>query len=725
MNMRIRPAMSSGLAVALLSFVVSAQVRADVNVLPSLQVTDRFETPLHLEQRNDTGSRLGLTAFETPATVNVIDQEQMQALGLRTMTEAYRAAPGITAGNHPAEPGVTSMRGFSRSATGYLIDGIPAIDPLLVSRNYDTWNFERIEVLKGPASVLHGTGALAGAINVVTRKPRLGADDAQAAFGYGSFGSVRAGVGGNKAVGDRLALRGDFSYSRSDGYVDDTDSRTTGVTTGLLFTPTDRVSLALSFDYFHDESTTPYEGTPLLPAAVALRPSGVVRTADGRVIDRSVRERNYNVRDGIAESDSYWLRGSVDVDLSERWRFVNELNLYSADRDWINSEDFTYNAGTGLLDRTTTKILHDHEFWSNRAYFSFDGELSGMRNRFSAGVEYVATDFGTVRRFGSVDAVDPFAPDRGLFPTPDDAVNFDTRQDFDSEVETRAVFVDNALNLTPEWILLAGLRYEDLDLDRRIDNLNTGVSTTFGRNFHSLSWRFGTVYDLTADAKIFAQYNRAVSPIGSLLLSSLANASFDLSSGTSVEVGIKSLLWGGRAVLTAALYQVEQDDILTRDPATPALVVQGGSQRARGMEVELALTLTPQWQLGLNGAILDPEFTTLRDAAGNDLAGKRPSNVSKHTFNLHTSYALQQLPLTMGLSVQGVGDFYTDNANTIRVDGHARLDAMLAYRLSHGTLTLRGRNLTDEFYAEWSGYSASQVYLAAPRSFELSWSAAF
>ena len=273
------------------------------------------------------------------------------------------------------------------------------------------------------------------------------------------------------------------------------------MTTGLLFTPTDRVSLALSFDYFHDESTTPYEGTPLLPAAVALRPSGVVRTADGRVIDRSVRERNYNVRDGIAESDSYWLRGSVDVDLSERWRFVNELNLYSADRDWINSEDFTYNAGTGLLDRTTTKILHDHEFWSNRAYFSFDGELSGMRNRFSAGVEYVATDFGTVRRFGSVDAVDPFAPDRGLFPTPDDAVNFDTRQDFDSEVETRAIFVDNA-STTPEWILLAGLRYEDLDLDRRIDNLNTGVSTTFGRNFHSLSWRFGTVYDLTADANL-------------------------------------------------------------------------------------------------------------------------------------------------------------------------------------------------------------------------------
>ena len=169
MNMRIRPAMSSGLAVALLSFVVSAQVRADVNVLPSLQVTDRFETPLHLEQRNDTGSRLGLTAFETPATVNVIDQEQMQALGLRTMTEAYRAAPGITAGNHPAEPGVTSMRGFSRSATGYLIDGIPAIDPCWFRAM--TPAPERIEVLKGPASVLHGTGA-PGAINVVTRKPR-------------------------------------------------------------------------------------------------------------------------------------------------------------------------------------------------------------------------------------------------------------------------------------------------------------------------------------------------------------------------------------------------------------------------------------------------------------------------------------------------------------------------------------------------------------------------
>src|SRR5690606_1243384 len=116
-------------------------------------------------------SRLGLSKRELPATVEVIDRDTIEMLGLRNLIEVYRSAPGVTAGNIPGSPASVAMRGFSD--VGYLFDGVRAADPALISRNLDTWNFERVEILKGPASVIQGTGALGGTINLVPRQPSL------------------------------------------------------------------------------------------------------------------------------------------------------------------------------------------------------------------------------------------------------------------------------------------------------------------------------------------------------------------------------------------------------------------------------------------------------------------------------------------------------------------------------------------------------------------------
>ena len=94
-----------------------------------------------------TGSRLGLSVRETPASIEVVTQQQMQLQGLRNVEEVYATIPGVTAGNLPGEPGMTSMRGFSSSAISYLFDGVRAADSSMMSRNFDSFNFEKIEVL--------------------------------------------------------------------------------------------------------------------------------------------------------------------------------------------------------------------------------------------------------------------------------------------------------------------------------------------------------------------------------------------------------------------------------------------------------------------------------------------------------------------------------------------------------------------------------------------------
>ncbi len=178
-------------------------------------------------------------------------------------------------------------------------------------------------------------------------------------------------------------------------------------------------------------------------------------------------------------------------------------------------------------------------------------------------------------------------------------------------------------------------------------------------------------------------------------------------------------------MVTTSLYQIEQDDILTRDPQQPPLVRQGGSLRSRGIELDARLDVTPQCRVGLNAALQRVEYTELRDPGGRDLSGRRPPNSANFLLNAYTSYRFGSIPLSVGGSVRHVGSSYTDDANTIKIEPYTLLDAFLAYEIGGGTLMLRGRNLTNALYVEWSGFGAQQLYLGAPLSADLTYNIRF
>jgi hypothetical protein len=123
-----------------------------------------------LDSPTPVGSRLGLTPRETPATVDVITFVEAQERGLRTALEALSSVPAVTAAFLPSAQGITTIRGFSGGAVSQLFDGTRVTTSTIVARNYDSWSFDRIEVLKGPASVLYGGGALAGAVNFAPKR---------------------------------------------------------------------------------------------------------------------------------------------------------------------------------------------------------------------------------------------------------------------------------------------------------------------------------------------------------------------------------------------------------------------------------------------------------------------------------------------------------------------------------------------------------------------------
>jgi iron complex outermembrane receptor protein len=685
----------------------------------------RDASSLHLEESSGTASRLGLSVRETPASVEILSQDAIQQRGARTFSEALRGMAGMTGGGPPSAPTTLSTRGFT--SLMYLYDGVRGSGAGVTNRVQDTWNYDRIEMLKGPASVLDGEGAIGGVVNFVTKRPDRSNPNKEALISYGSHGSTRAAFGFGGALGDASAYR--IDYSRNDskvGTIDRNGEKIDHFTSGLLLDLGGSVKLDLSFDYLRDNNQA-YWGTPLVPRSFATQPTNVVSTPDGRVIDRRMTRTNYNVLDDDNSSETYWLRARLTGQLDGGWSWRNELAGNKSNRVFRNSESATFVAPANIA-RDQTLITHDQDFWLDRFDATHKGTLGGMDNRFVVGGEYSETRFGSQRRFSNSSAatanllrVSVFDPYVGLFnDDPALSTGGGNRTDTISRVKVTSVFVEDALKPIRDLTLVGGLRHDRTEVERGITDLNLGSNTRFGTSYRSTSGRLGAVYDLTPQSSIYAQYTNATLPVNSLFLLSASNAAFPMSRGKQAEVGFKQSLPEANLEWTAAAYKIELDNVLSRDPNNAANTVNNGRQSSRGLELSAVWKPTREWTLAGNLAALDARFDTLVEAGNVSRVGKTPPNVPERVANLFATYRPDNSKLEYFMSLNRTGLMFTDNANQIRINGYTTIDAAVSYRLKNALLSFRVRNLTDKLYATWVGRATSQVLLAPRRTFEVS-----
>lgn len=686
---------------------------------------------LKLNEQAQAGSRLGLTIRETPASVEVLTQEDLQVRGLRTAREAFNDVVGAIAGNVPGNPAVVSMRGFAGNTVSILQDGVRLSAATVVQRDSNSWHYDRVEVLKGPASVLYGEGALAGVINKVTRKPVLGERHLDTFLSIGSFDTVFAAAGVNLPVSSTIAVRADASYQRSDSLydVDNNDTFSAGLTASALWRPSDRLSLLIAVDHFEDRYDATYQGLPLIPGQYALRPTDAVTTTTGLVADRALRHQNYNPQGAYSGSNETTMRSRLDATVGGGWSVALDLTGYTAKRAFLLADSQTFVAPTavfpnGSFRQSYQDFRHDHQFWNVRGGIANDRSLGGLRNRFNLGVEHNETDFVSLRQQAPVTALPAIdVRNPGIVPLPITTAIFTTTNvTFDSRLKQTSVFVEDALNLTPKWLLVGGVRWDHMALKRATIQNMTGAIDRNNPTFDPISWRAGSTWAITSNVTLYGQYTTAVSPVSSILLASIANSRFRLTKGRAYEAGFKASGWAGRASVTGAIYRIEQTDILTRDPNIPTLSVQGGRQSSQG--VELSAAVSPVAALRLSGGVsyTDARYDELFELAGTTRVsrrGNRPINIPATTVNASALYTIGDT-VTVGGFLRHASSFFTDTANTIRVAGHAVLDASLSFRIHpQATVTLRARNLTDAFYGEYSGYPTTNVYIGAPRSFEI------
>jgi iron complex outermembrane receptor protein len=696
----------SGLAFAISAIFAGGNVSAQESIDEIIVKGQGGVGSIRLGVRNDAGSRLGLSALDTPASVGIITREEIATKGDYGALDTVTRAVGVSASASPGNGGTSiSSRGFNgHNSTVYTYDGTRMyITAGTVTFPADTWTLERVEVLRGAGSVINGVGALGSTINYVPKKPKLGDSDFQAVVAGGSFGMNRVALGGGAQISESVAFRLDASRQEEDGFVDRAAGKREVIAGSLLLKPNEDLSVRLSVDYA-DVDAAPYWGTPLI---------------DGEA-SSSLRENNYNFADAKVKYEDIWSRVSVEWRLSDNVTFRNDSYLLDAQREWQNLEEYSFNQDTGLIDRAFyLGIIHDQEQLGSRFDFLIDSELAGLDNKISIGAEINQIDMNYLNNFstggfGIGDSVPVFGFEPGLRPeaaTP-------TILDYQTDTRQMAIFIDDTLQITDKLSVVLGGRFDDIDFDRFDLAVGGNPSAAFDTKFSEFTWRAGVVYQPTEQLSLYAQTSTAVDPVTSPISINAGNADFDLATGRQYEIGVKQQFLNGNGEYTLAYFDIEKNDIITRLPAS-VIDEQIGQQSSNGVEFTLRVNPVDSLSVDFNVSSINAEFDEFF-SRGVSLAGNTPRNVPENTANLWLNWS----PINnvqIGGGFRRVDSRFANDQNTEEMPSYTVFDASVNWMATENlTVTGRVRNLTNEEDFVLAPYVLNQWIFGDPRAFELS-----
>lgn len=678
-----------------------------------------------LEQFTPTGSRLDLAAKETPATLDIITSGAILTRGFLNVEEAASSMPGVTSGGAPGDLENFHIRGFSDTQITVLHNGIYVGPSDMVNRPQNTFNVESVEILKGPSSVLYGQGAIGGAINITNKAPSFGAPTLNVYGALGSFGASAFGVGGSTRLTDDLAIRVDLSRTSTDGYVKRTYGDSLDGTLTLLWKPSPKLDVQFSLDVLSDHPTG-YWGTPLVPTSFATSPlTGAISSTDGMTLDKRMRYVNYNVGDNKITGSQYWPQ------LFVRWRptddltFENYLYYFHADRKWIDSESYSFDSSTNLIDRDRFFVFHRQNLIGDQASGTYSHDLFGLQNKLVVGIDYSHLDFRRARGFPDGDAVDPFNPSPGSFGPLVERVA-PTRWD------DTAVFFEDVLNLTPSLKLVTGSRYDYLSLDRQNFNpdgsYNAGLS--FKRVYEPVTYRVGLVYDINRYVTPYLSYTTGQDPVGDNIFTVNADQNFSLGHSQQIEAGVKASAPHNRASMTFAVYDIRRDNVL--QAISPDVSVPIGSETSRGAEATADYRVTPNWTINANAAYTDAKYGHFSYVDGNGVlinaSGHKIPNAPDWLANVWTSLTqVGGLPLELGGGVRYVGNRAGNTAGTLSLTNYTTLNLYATWSVTKNLdVSVRVDNVTDKAFAQSADINyPSEVILGRPRYVQFDVSARF
>lgn len=694
---RIRPA-----SLSVLSVLVAPALQAETLAIPATSVNSSYEEQSYKASESKTALKIDAPLRDIPQTVNVVPQSVIKDQGAQSMEDVLKNVPGIGLSNGDGQRDQVTIRGFSAIGDMY-VDGLR--DDALYYR--DLSNVERVEVVKGPAAVLYGRGSSGGLINSVSKKPNFSPVQ-EVGVSFDSEGKRRtqfdAGWAdqqqGDKAFRITGALE-DSDTFRDDGYID-----RKAIAPTAYFKLSDDLDLTVGATYLYDKRLIDF-GIP----ALGDRPVDV---------DRDKRFGAADPDDDYARSEVFSFTAGVDYRLNDDFTLSNTSRYYHYDLDRNNTladssptRFVTGSNGELLVKLNRGNVQRTEDGWFNQTELKHQAQLAGMNHNLLYGVELGRqVKDQSVFSQNNVARVPVFTD--GLVDVPFQA-NKQTAKGTTTQ-DTAGFYVQDLIELAPQWKALVGVRYDVFDQEYDDDLKGAELS----RTDNTWSPRVGLVYQPDQIQSYYVSVSRSYQPSSEVFALSTGNQGLEPEETTNYEVGAKWDLLDSRLAVTAALFRLERTNMKTTDPANPANLVLAGEQRTDGFEATVSGQLTDKWQVYGGFAFLDAEITKSNSKTnGVPNEGQTPTLTPRTSANLWLVRSLSET-WRVGMGANYVDERYTALDNVVVMPSYTTVDAALLYNQPKWDAALRLRNVFDrDYYASAHG-SVDLITPGAPRTLELS-----
>ena len=663
---------------------------APVSQLPSVTVTGGVEpTYGYIAEEARSATKTGTPLAETPQSISVVTEGEVRNRGAQSVAEAIRYTPGVFAnyyGSDETRNDWIQLRGFASTTMNYR-DGLSQLDFDQLRVRDEPYGLERIEILRGPASVLYGKVAPGGVVNKVSKLPTV-APLREVALQAGSHDRRQAAFD----LGGALDAGGEFSY-RLTGLLREADtpyeydSRHSipddrrYFAPAFTWRPSAATSLTLLANYQKERSGPTY--TQLYPYRVMTGDYSFDR------YDKTTQSAGYLFEHAF--NDAWTVR--------QNFRYQEGKLDYNEINDNVLADDGRTLSRTGYATvQRAHGLVVDSQLQGRLRHGLFEHTLlAGLDYRQRTGTEYYRDVV-----VGDLDILRPVYGQH--IPYPDASRTWlDTRE----TTRQTGVYLQDQVKYDRKWVVMLGGR-QDWARTEATDRLADARSV---EKSHKFTGRVGFVYLADNGLAPYASYSTSFEPQSG---SDFGGNRFVPTTGRQLEAGVKYQPADSQSMIALSVFSLEQQDVLTADLVHDGFSTQEGEVASRGAELEAKAALGKGLDL-----LASYTFNPVRISKSNyGDEGKYQPLSPKHMASAWLNYALPGdvlAGLSLGVGARYIGKTYVDSDNTLQNGSFVLFDAAVRYETGKWSLAVNATNLFDREVITCRNSLANCRY-GAPRS---------
>lgn len=632
----------------------------------------------YVAKRSTAATKTDTSVIETPQSITVITEQQIRDQGAQSVQDALRYTAGVRGETYGLD-----SRGDWSTVRGtdpvIFLDGLQQTFGYYASSRPDPFGLEAIEVIKGPSSVLYGQGSVGGIVNLRSKRPQE-EEKGEINFQYGSFDRKQIGIDlTGSANKDGTLLYRMVAVGR------DSDTQVKQVADDRLFfmpsftlKPSEQVEWTIMGSYQNDDtgSTTqflPHSGT-VMPA-----PNNLPRIP----IDVFMSEPNFDAYDTTQKS----LTSLFNYKLNDTWTLRQNFRYAASSVDYrtIYPAFPPQLQSNGDIDRVFWVAKPDLHYWTIDNHAQADFGYDEVKHKVLIGFDSQYAVTNRTWAYGPAGILNLYNPAYGNFTPPTES---DFSNDPKNTIKQLGAYVQDQVTLFDRWIAVGGVRKD------WTTNITKSPEYFTKQTSDQITARASLMYKSDWNFSPYISYSESFLPVIGV---NASKEQYKPLNGRQYETGIKYQPKNSSSFITAAVFDIEERNRQTPDPADPMNQLQAGKAKSRGFEFEALGQITEDWSLIGNYSYTD---TKVAKGTPDYDEGKHLPSVPQNMASLWTQHKFSighVKGFRAGAGVRYVGHSW-DGTDSLKTPSTTLTDAMVAYDVGNWTFAINGNNLEDEIY---------------------------